>query len=382
MFWKKKKKIEDRLSGNFLKEVNVPEKEEEKRISAIIASFTDGILVFDENKKLSLINPCAEKLLDIEGKEVLGQSILKLSRFPKAQSLVSLLGGEIKEVSKKELEIDKNFTLEVSVVLMETEGIEIGSLVILHDVSREKIVEKAKSEFVTLSAHQLRTPTSAVKWSIQTLLDGDLGEMTNEQKEMLEKTYKTNERMIKLINDFLNVAKIEEGKYISKTALADVIDDIVLPVIDLYEGEIEKKKLKFTFKKPERELPRVMVDLEKIRIALKNLLDNAVKYTPSGGELAVIVKSERGEIEIQVKDTGLGIPENQQSKIFKKFFRGSSAMKMETEGTGFGLFIVKNIIEAHGGRIWFESEEKKGSTFHFAIPVREKFGEFLTEEFY
>jgi signal transduction histidine kinase len=234
-------------------------------------------------------------------------------------------------------------------------------------VTREKEIERMKTEFVSISAHQLRTPLSAIKWTLKMFLDGDLGELTKEQREFLEKTYQSNERMINLINDLLNVTRIEEGRFLYKPVLADIVP-ICQSVIDSYKDEIEKRNLKFKFKKP-KELPKVRVDIEKISLAIQNLLENAIRYNKFGGEIEMVLKEKEKEIEFSIKDTGIGIPKDQQNRVFTKFFRGSNAMKMETEGSGLGLFITKNIIEAHGGRIWFESEEGKGTTFYFTLPT-------------
>jgi len=122
-----------------------------------------------------------------------------------------------------------------------------------------------------------------------------------------------------------------------------------------------------------------MLDVEKMRLAINNLVDNAIRYTPPGGRVTVSLSYDKKEIEFSVKDTGVGIPKDQQERVFTKFFRGANVMRMATEGTGLGLFITKNIIEAHGGKIWFESEENVGTTFHFTIPLKEEFGEFLKE---
>jgi signal transduction histidine kinase len=131
---------------------------------------------------------------------------------------------------------------------------------------------------------------------------------------------------------------------------------------------LDKKNLKFKFKKP-KGLPKVRVDIEKISLAIQNLLENAIRYNKIGGEIELVLKKKDSEIEFSIRDTGIGIPKNQQERIFTKFFRAPNALKLETEGSGLGLFIVKNIIEAHGGRIWFESEEGKGTTFYFTLPV-------------
>jgi len=352
--------------------------EEKNKTLAVITNFADGLLVFDKDGKLSLINPQAKVFFDIKGRDIIGRPIMELSTFPILELLVKLLGPEIKGVFRKELPVKEKLTLEVSTVPMIREEEILGTLVILHDITREKIVERMKTEFVSLSAHQLRTPLSAIKWTLRMVLDGDLGPITEEQRDFIEKTYRSNERMINLINDLLDVARIEEGRYLYKPVLVD-FEPIVQSVIGSYKDEIEKKKIKFEFKKTEEKLPKVNLDVEKIRLAIDNLIDNAIRYTPSYGQVTVSLKHRKGEIEFSVKDTGVGIPRDQQERMFTKFFRASNAIRMATEGTGLGLFITKNIIEAHGGKIWFESEEGKGTTFYFTLPVKEEFGEFLKE---
>jgi len=352
--------------------------EEKNKTEAIISNFTDGLLVFDDKRKVSLINPQAEKVFNINNKDVVGKSILELSVFPELELIVNLVGPEIKDISRKEIPFKGDLVLEISTIpILKGDG-KIGSLIIVHDITREKMIEKTKTEFVSLAAHQLRTPLSAIKWTLRMLLDGDLGTITSEQRDFIEKTYVSNERMISLINDLLNVARIEEGRYLYKPASADMAP-IVQFVINSYKDEYSRKKIKLDFKAPENPLPRVLIDVEKIKLAIQNFLDNSLKYTPVGGEVVVSLKSIKKEVQFSVKDTGVGIPKNQQERMFVKFFRAANVLTIDTEGSGLGLFITKNIIEAHNGRIWFESEEGKGTTFCFALPVKEEFTEFLEE---
>jgi PAS domain S-box-containing protein len=364
---------------NILEDVEEERKraeEEKNKTLAVITNFVDGLLVFDKEGKLSLINPQAEKFFNFKKEEVVGKSISELNNVPTLQPLVNLLGKEIRGVFRKELPIKEELTLEVSTVPMMREGEKLGNLVILHDVTREKMIERMKTEFVSISAHQLRTPLSAIKWTLKMFLDGDLGKLTDEQREFIEKTYDSNERMINLINDLLDVTRIEEGRFLYKPAVTD-LESICQSLIDSYREEIKKKKIKFEFKKPEKKLPRVMVDVEKIRLAVQNLLDNAIRYTQPGGKVSVSLRQVGNEVEFSIRDTGVGIPKEQQERVFTKFFRGSNVIRMATEGSGLGLFITKNIIEAHGGKIWFESEEGKGTTFYFTLPIKEEFEEFL-----
>jgi len=344
--------------------------EERDNTKAIITNFADGLMILDKENKIILINPEGERFLDVNAKEVEGKILGALIKKPSLKKLAELLSAEeTKEgLFRKELSFKKptERVLEVTTVSLAPRE---ENVVILHDISREKLIERMKSEFVSLAAHQLRTPLSAIKWTLRMLLDGDLGKITEEQRGFIEKTYRSNERMISLINDLLDVTRIEEGRYLYKPVLTQ-IENVVQFVIDSFKEKIRRKKIKLEFKKPRKKLPEVKVDVEKVRSAVNNLLDNAIRYTPVGGRVTASLKCGKKEIELSVKDTGVGIPEDQKERVFTKFFRGANVMRMETEGTGLGLFITKNIIEAHGGRVWFESEENKGSVFHFTLPIK------------
>lgn len=358
---------------NILEDVEEARKkaeEERDKTNALIINFTDGLLFFDKENKLSIINPQAENFLEIKASEAIGQAISQLKEFPSFKPLIDLLGEKIQPVFRKELKIKEDFILEVSAVPIVSRGELLGYLVVLHDITREKMIERIKTEFVSLAAHQLRTPLSAIKWTLKMFLDGDLGEITPDQKAFLEKTYFANERMINLINDLLNVARIEEGRYLYKPQPEDIIS-IFSDAINFHQEKAERKKIELIFKKPQT-LPKVLVDKEKISLAISNLINNAIEYTLPGGRVTIEVQKREKELLCSVSDTGIGIPKDQQSRVFTKFFRASNAMRLQTEGTGLGLFITKNIIEAHGGRIWFESEEGKGTTFSFTLPIKEE----------
>jgi PAS domain S-box-containing protein len=351
--------------------------EERDKTQAIIAGLADGLIVLDKENRVVLINPEGERLIDVKTREVEGKAINAFAQKTSLKKLAELLSTKEERggLFRKELSFEKpeERVLEVTTVSL-SPGEEM--VIILHDITREKLIERMKTEFVSLAAHQLRTPLSAIKWTLRMLLDGDLGEVTEEQRDFIEKTYKSNERMISLINDLLDVTRIEEGRYLFKPALAQ-IENVVQFAINSFKEEIKRKKIGFEFKKPTKKLPQIKVDMEKIRLAINNLLDNAIRYTPAGGRVTISLRYGKKEIELSVKDSGVGIPEEQKELVFTKFFRGTNVMRMETEGTGLGLFIAKNIIEAHGGRIWFESEEGKGTAFHFTLPIKEEFAEFL-----
>jgi len=348
----------------------IAEIERDKTLT-MFENFPEGLMFFNNENKTALINPQINSFFNVNKEKLIGKGIKDLEKISSLSSLVAILGEKLSPVYKKELEITENLILEISVLpIISLAGEKIGTLVLLRNITREKIVEKLKTEFVTISAHQLRTPLSAIKWTIRMLLDGDVGKLTDEQTEFLKKAYQSNERMVNLVNDLLNVTRIEEGRYLYNPEELDMIELIEKTIIPLKEIA-ERKNLKFEFLKPKEKEIKVRVDKEKISLAISNLVDNAINYTKEGKiSIQFEYDSKDKQVKFSVKDTGIGISEEQQKRLFSKFFRGINAIKAETEGTGLGLFIAKNIIEAHGGRIWFESEEGKGTTFYFTLPLK------------
>jgi PAS domain S-box-containing protein len=369
------KKLEDskKVLLNILEDLEkekIKAEEEKEKTLAIIKNFSDGLLIFDNKNKLTILNSEAEKYLSLEKADVVGKSAKELFNVPELNGLFGVIGKNIDEVFRKELEIKKNLILEVSVALITSDKEKIGKFVILHDITREKTVQRLKTEFVSIAAHQLRTPLSAIKWTLTALLDGDLGEIVGEQKEYLQKANLSNERMINLVDNLLNLSRIEEGRYVQKNDFFK-LEEVVYKVVDSLSAKANKKNIKLNFEKP-KNLPKVLADKEKIKIVVQNLVDNAINYSFEGREIIVSVKENKVKKEIifQVENDGIGISKSQQKRIFTKFFRMENAIKTETVGSGLGLFISKNIIESHGGRIWFESEENKKTIFYFAIPIK------------
>jgi len=339
---------------------------EKERIENIILSLVDGLLVLQDSEIL-LSNPSAKAIFGIKANDIIKKSADSLQKYQNLKILFQFLEENKKRpILGREIVFQKpEKTFQITVI-----SISAGQdLIILHDITREKLVEQMKTEFVSLAAHQLRTPLSAIKWTLRMILDEDLGKITKDQRDFLQKTYLSNERMISLINDLLNVARIEEGRYLYKLSLYR-LDDIVQSVVNSHIDTAKRKKITFTFKKPKRKSPKLKIDIEKMHSAIQNIIDNAIRYTHKGGKVTVSLKSGRKEIELRVQDSGIGIPENQQERVFSKFFRGVNVMRMETEGSGLGLFITKNIIEAHGGKIWFDSEENKGTTIYLTLPIK------------
>lgn len=241
------------------------------------------------------------------------------------------------------------------------------NLRLLKESKSFKKLEKVKSEFITTVAHQLRTPLTRVKWSFQSIISGDEGKIGKEQKEILQTGYEANETMVKLINDLLNIDKLEDS-YFGYNFESASLEKIISKTVQSLSFMAKKKKIKLEFYVSQENVPEVMLDPNKISMVISNLIDNAINYTPENGKVDVILEKLGDCVIVKVKDTGIGIPQEDLSKIFTRFFRAKNAVRMKTEGSGLGVYIAKNIVEAHGGKMGVESPEGKGTTFYFTIP--------------
>lgn len=228
-------------------------------------------------------------------------------------------------------------------------------------------LDKAKDEFVGMASHQLRTPLTSVKGYISMVMDGDAGKINKSQEQLLAEAFNSSERMVNLINDFLNVSRIQTGKFVIEKTEFD-LSKLVTEEISNLEPSIEAHKLKFIFKKPNAPLV-IDADESKIRQVVMNFMDNAVYYSPDSTTVEVDVFAENNEAIFRVKDSGIGVPISERSQLFTKFYRASNARRKRPDGTGVGLYLAKKVIDAHSGKIIFESTEGKGSTFGFRLPM-------------
>ncbi|MEK7669302.1 MAG: ATP-binding protein [Patescibacteria group bacterium] len=235
-------------------------------------------------------------------------------------------------------------------------------LVTIFDITEQKQLDQAKTEFVSLASHQLRTPVATVKWYVEMLLSGNMGEFSPKQNDYLGTVYKVNEEMIDLVETLLNVSRVEIGSVRVESKPTNAIDLTEGILVEL-SPQIETKKINIE-RQYDDNLRNIESDPKLLRIVIQNLISNAVKYTPDGGTVAIRFKESLGENIIVVSDNGIGIPENQQNKVFTKMFRADNAHNLTgSQGTGLGLYLVKSIIEAMGGNISFISKEDEGSTF-------------------
>lgn len=251
---------------------------------------------------------------------------------------------------------------------------EIGKVLVNRDReltnSNERLRELGdlKTQFVSVAAHQLRTPMTGIRWTMETLLSEDEGALTEEQKEMLKEASDATVRLVKLVNDLLNVSRLEEGRFGFNFKVQSLMP-IIESAYERFGSIAETRQVSLSLKEPEISVPDVSLDKDRIEIVFDNMLENAIKYSKEGGMVTLSVSSEKGNVVVSVSDTGIGIPEKQKHHIFKRFYRARNAQLHDTHGTGLGLYLSKNIVAEHGGTMDLESEEDKGTTVHVALPV-------------
>ena len=229
-------------------------------------------------------------------------------------------------------------------------------------------LDKAKDEFVGMASHQLRTPLTRVKGYISMVLEGDAGEITATQRQFLDEAFASSERMVHLIEDFLNVSRIQNGKFIIDRHPTD-LSKVVEQEIEGLDPSAKSRNLKFVYKKP-KNFPMIDIDESKIRQVIMNFADNALYYSHEDSDININLSVMGDNVVFIVKDTGIGVPSNEQEQLFSKFYRASNARKQRPDGTGVGLYLSKTVIDAHGGKIIFDSIEGKGSTFGFSLPIK------------
>ena len=355
---------------------------EKNKTMAIIANFTDPIIVLGKHLKISIINPAASRVFGLTSAD-LNKPVSIDNKFSIAnfKSIIKV-DYEIRQIDKdakgqifvaEEITVkgkDQEFTYKViTAKVLSVDNELLGVMKIFYDTTREKAIDKMKSEFISIAAHQLRTPLSAIKWVIKMILDGDAGKLSIEQQELLNKGYLSNERVIRLVNDLLNVSRIEEGKFGFNFETAD-FKEVLNTAISNIDTLATKNHQELIIKIPPK-LPKIFLDKERIIMVIQNLLSNAIKYTPEYGKIQVVIEVDKQYLHVKIKDQGVGVPAEDQPKLFSKFFRAANVVKLETEGSGLGLFMVKNIIEKHKGQVSLKSEEGKGTEVDFTLPIKE-----------
>ncbi|MFD6207428.1 cell wall metabolism sensor histidine kinase WalK [Peribacillus sp. NPDC060253] len=341
---------------------------ERRKLSSVLSNMTDGVISTDRRGRVNLINEPAAQLLNVSRETVMNQPIIEvlgLEEEYKFEDLLEERESVILDYSKK----DQPFILRgnFSVIQKET-GFVNGLITVLHDITEQEKIEDERREFVANVSHELRTPLTTMRSYLEALAEGAWKD-EDIAPSFLSVTQNETERMIRLVNDLLQLSKMDSKDYRLKTGWVN-FNKFYDHIIDRFEMT---KNDDITFK---RDLPKeayfVDIDEDKITQVLYNVISNSLKYSPEGGQVTFRVKASDGFIIVSITDQGVGIPKNVIDKIFDRFYRVDKARSRNLGGTGLGLAIAKEMVVAHGGKIWAESVDGKGTTVFFTLPYEQE----------
>lgn len=346
---------------------------ERDKVVAIMNNLADGIILLDHQGRVVLMNPYAQRLLHVHTRQYTN-TLLASSQFPHyLRPLIEFIRHATKEPvyesTELTLEQDDDHTIIQATALQVTdsENTNIGSLVILRNITKEKDLDQMKSDFISVAAHQLRTPLATLKWLFKLLLDGDGGRLTAKQKDLIAKGYQRNDEVIEIVNNLLDVSEIEGGR-LPFTFVEASLTDIVKQLVEASQVHAARKQVTVQMD-IRHDLPELKIDRQKLKMAVQNLIDNAVKYSNPNSAVTVQLDIDKDEVVVAVIDRGIGMSEETKEKLFTKFFRGREAVSKDPSGSGLGLYIVRNIIVKHGGSIDFTSNLGHGTTFTLRLPI-------------
>lgn len=378
----REKQQESEESLTKLNEVNAELQHEKAQYEAILSSMAEGMIVVDKDARITIINQAGADMLGINRQKVVGQNyysivttkdrdgqVVPIERRPLHLALTAGT-KQIKTLSDGLHYVRADGSLmpvaiTASPVIFDKKI--IGGVSTFQDITGEEELDKTKGEIISIASHQLRTPLTAIKWLSEQMLAPVRTMNRAELRKNTQRIHSSNERMITLVNDLLNVSRIELGTIslsYKPYDLPKAIDEIVNEI----KAEIKNKHLKVTTH-IEPGLDAIVTDPRHLQVILQNLITNAVKYTPEKHQVTIAASKEHDKLHLTVKDTGYGIPAKQQSQIFSKLFRADNARKSVTDGTGLGLYVGKAMVDQLGGKIWFESVEDEGTTFFVVIPL-------------
>jgi two-component system phosphate regulon sensor histidine kinase PhoR len=341
-------------------------KEERNLSSAILGSMVEGVAVVNASERLLFANPGFEEIL---GLDVAPQSGSALVEIVRQTELLEAVRQVLKGDPRVETEIvtgtlrQRFFAVTVAAV---TAAETSGAVIVLHDISELRKLERVRRDFVANVSHELKTPLTAIQGFAETLLAGAIDD-PNHRVRFLEIILDHSRRLARLTDDLLRLSKMDADRLeleIQRLGVPYFVESCV----ETAQRPAAEKDLRISVNLQDR-LPDIAADRRRLAEVLQNLLDNAIQYTSAGGQIMLSASADAGEVKFTVSDTGIGIPKADQPRIFERFYRVDAARSREVGGTGLGLAIAKHLVEAHGGRIWVESEVGQGSQFYFTVPV-------------
>ncbi len=343
---------------------------EKSRIRTVINCMADGVLVTNRELQIVLHNPALIRLLDLSSPFLepasLCDSIKDEDLVRDLKEIMEGVGPESEMISRDFCRGDK-YLHALSAPVPGPDGIALGTVTVFQDVTAFKRLDKMKSDFVQMVSHELRSPLASIKQLLTVVMDGLAGELTSKQTELLARSQLKIQSLLDLINDLLDVARIESGHAYQQQVplrLQDILEETLL----LMKPKAEKQNLSLRLDLPP-ELPMIQADRRSMEELFSNLLSNAINYSPDGGEVSIRVVSRGDHLEVRVSDTGIGMEPEELPKIFDKFYRVKDPKTRQVIGTGLGLSIVKGIVESHRGSIEVESQPGVGTTFRVLLPA-------------
>lgn len=342
-------------------------RDEKHKLQVILENLLDGILVIDRNLNIILANPSAQKILGFNARNIEGRPILEVVLNHHLLELIQEV-NRVKDVFESELTLHypKNNQIQVFLAPLKDEtGLLVGSIVVLHDLTLLRRLERVRQDFVANVSHELRTPITSIKAMAETLLRGAWQD-PDVSLRYLNAIDQESDRLTFLINDLLALAKLDSRTSVTKEPV-DLVN-LIKEVSERFEP-LSRKKPNFEINLSGDTIPKIDVNRDQIKQVLINLLDNAFKYTLPDGQIRLSAWVEGDMVKVAVADTGIGIPQEDLTRIFERFYRVDKARSREVGGTGLGLSIVKNIVESHGGKVEVESSLNKGSVFSFTVPM-------------
>jgi len=359
---------------NRLKEALNANEEEKEKLASILSNMSDGVIATDEQGRVIVLNRRAKDMLRLEEQEAMGRQIADLLSIPKQQVDAHVLGADHTAVIEFADRRDEPILVRATFTPIHRRGQGItGTIIVLHDVTEQEQLERSRREFVANVSHELRTPLTTINSYLEALNDGALDD-PELARNFLGVTRNETERMIRLVNDLLQLSRLDSGQTALRREpvdLAAMLEDVA----DRFSFQLRKRKIGISIQ-TDRRLPAVSADPDQLDQVLDNLVSNAIKYTPEGGAIEIIAsRSGHDKVEVAVKDTGIGIPEKDLSRIFERFYRVDKARSRSMGGTGLGLSIAREIVKAHGGDIRIDSVVNQGTTVTFSLPLSDAGGE-------
>ncbi|HDG96973.1 MAG TPA: response regulator [Desulfobacterales bacterium] len=345
---------------------------EKSRVKTIINCMANGVLVTNRNLEVVLHNPASMQMMEITGdmdSPVPIEDLIDDKDFIDSLKDIQQTDASGLHTITREITRGQKVLRAISAPAFGPDNEVVGTVTVLEDITAFKQLDQMKSDFLNMVAHELRSPLVSIRQQNSVLLEGLAGPLQEKQQEFLEKGVKKIDSLLELINDLLNIAKIEAGKAIQRQVPLDV-GEVIEETVSFMEPTAKEKGISLRYER--KELKPILADPKRMEEVFTNLITNAINYSPDGGEVVVSAQALGEYLEIRISDTGIGIPPEELPKIFDKFYRVKHPKTRQVMGTGLGLSIVKGIINAHRGTIDVESEPEKGTTFRILLPIFEE----------